>query len=153
MCFSLCWHCSVYVFLLSLQLIGSGPSANMLWAIWITSSLVASGLAAPAASPRVLHEKRATPAHVTRRRVEPGAIIPVRVGLKQSNLDSGYERLMEVSHPSSPTYGKHLSAEEVHSIFAPAEEALETVKEVGGGQTEFIHVHYSQQSSSCCNKI
>ena len=102
----------------------------MLWSLLITSSLVASGLAAPAASPHVVHEERALPARFERRRVEPDALIPVRLGLKQSNLDSGYERLMEVSHPSSPKYGQHLSKEEVHSIFAPAEETIKTVKEV-----------------------
>ena len=35
---------------------------------------------------------------------------------------------MDVSHPSSKNYGKHLSKEEVHALFAPAEETLEVVK-------------------------
>lgn len=35
---------------------------------------------------------------------------------------------MEVSHPDSENYGKHLTKEEVHSIFAPADETVEIVK-------------------------
>ncbi|KAK6833131.1 hypothetical protein PG995_012901 [Apiospora arundinis] len=64
------------------------------------------------------------------RRTKPSgdAIIPVRIGLTQSNLNTGYQRLMEVSHPSSPQYGKHLSHEEVVELFAPKEEALASVK-------------------------
>ncbi|KAG0647548.1 Aorsin [Hyphodiscus hymeniophilus] len=101
----------------------------MLLSLLITSSILGIGFAAPNPAAHVVHEKRGTAANLLRRRVEPDALIPVRVGLKQSNLDSGYERLMEVSHPSSPNYGKHLSAEEVHSIFAPAEDAVNIVKD------------------------
>jgi tripeptidyl-peptidase-1 len=76
----------------------------------------------------VLHEKRSVPLPHTRQRVDSDSIIPVRIGLRQSNLHTGYERLMEVSHPASPNYGKHFSKEEVHSIFAPAVETVEAVK-------------------------
>lgn len=60
--------------------------------------------------------------------MDPNSIIPVRIGLKQSNLDSGYDRLMDVSHPSSRNYGKHLSAARVRELFAPAEETVDAVK-------------------------
>ncbi len=63
-----------------------------------------------------------------RQRVNGDAIIPIRIGLRQSNLHMGYEKLMEVSHPASEKYGQHLSKEEVHSLFAPAEETVEIVK-------------------------
>jgi tripeptidyl-peptidase-1 len=85
----------------------------------------------------VIHEKREIAPSFPRRRVERDAVIPVRVGLRQSNLDSGHERLMDVSHPSSPNYGKHLSKEEVHKIFAPAEESIKTVKDVSKTTTRF----------------
>lgn len=39
--------------------------------------------------------------------------LPVRVGLIENNLDLGDEMLMKVSHPLSPTYGKHWTPEEV----------------------------------------
>ena len=35
---------------------------------------------------------------------------------------------MDVSHPSSKNLGKHLSQDEVHSIFAPSKEIIEVVK-------------------------
>lgn len=36
---------------------------------------------------------------------------------------------MDVSHPASENYGNHLSKEEVHSLFAPADETVEVVKD------------------------
>lgn len=113
----------------------------MLRAALFFASILAAA-AAPAS--HVLHEKRSADSNVfnlERRRVDYEAIIPIRIALKQSNLDSGYDRLMDVSHPSSDNYGKHLSAEEVHSIFAPAEESIKAVKDwllSGGVQTESI---------------
>ncbi|KAF8864014.1 putative protease S8 tripeptidyl peptidase I [Acephala macrosclerotiorum] len=76
----------------------------------------------------VLHEKRSFSLPHKRQRVDGDAIVPVRIGLRQSNLHTGYERLMDVSHPSSANYGKHLSKAEVHSIFAPADETVDIVK-------------------------
>jgi len=77
----------------------------------------------------VVHEKRVMPFTKRRVPVDPDAIIPVRIALKQSNLHLGYDRLMEVSHPTSANYGKHLSPGEVHSMFAPAEDAELTVRQ------------------------
>jgi tripeptidyl-peptidase-1 len=100
----------------------------MTWlSLLVASSIFVGSIAAPAS--HVLHEKRGAEAPFSRRRVDPDALIPIRVGLKQSNLESGYERLMEVSHPSSRKYGQHLSSEEVHRIFAPDEESTNAVKE------------------------
>ncbi|TVY38071.1 Aorsin [Lachnellula occidentalis] len=76
----------------------------------------------------IVHEKRSVSHPHKRRRVNSDAIIPVRIGLRQSNLHTGYDRLIEVSHPGSVNYGKHLSREEVHSLFAPADETIEIVK-------------------------
>lgn len=97
----------------------------MTWFQLLTAvAFSASALAAP----RVLHERRHVPlTSYARERVLPDAIIPVRIGLRQSNLESGYDRLMEVSHPKSSMYGKHLSAQEVHDLFAPANETLDAV--------------------------
>ncbi|KAK8038336.1 hypothetical protein PG994_015103 [Apiospora phragmitis] len=63
-----------------------------------------------------------------RSRANVNAIIPVRIGLTQSNLDTGYHRLMEVSQPSYPNYGKYLSHKAVVELFAPKEEAVASVK-------------------------
>ncbi|KAI0481386.1 Pro-kumamolisin, activation domain-containing protein [Xylariaceae sp. FL0804] len=97
--------------------------------ILTVSALALTAAAVPLSSSKVLHEKRQTPSPLKRRaRVEPDAIIPLRIGLTQTNLDLGYDRLMEVSHPDSPRYGQHLTAEEVHKLFAPTEETVDTVK-------------------------
>lgn len=53
----------------------------------------------------------------------------MRIGLSQGNLEKGHDMLMEVSHPESPKYGKYYTAEEIHDIFAPADEAVQAVKE------------------------
>lgn len=111
----------------------------MLWySLLITSSIFASVFAAP--TTHVLHEKRDVAVKFPRRRVDRDAVIPVRIGLKQTNLESGYERLMDVSHPSSPNYGKHLSAQEVHSIFAPPEESIKNVKEVSASESQNLPI-------------
>ncbi|KAK1244299.1 hypothetical protein MKX07_003098 [Trichoderma sp. CBMAI-0711] len=60
-------------------------------------------------------------------RLDPHAIIPLRIGLAQSNIHLGYEKLMEVSDPFSETFGKHLSQDEVHDLFAPAHETFDAV--------------------------
>ena len=60
-------------------------------------------------------------------RLDPHAIIPLRIGLAQSNIHLGYEKLMEVSDPSSEGFGKHLSQDEVHDLFAPTCETFDAV--------------------------
>lgn len=54
--------------------------------------------AAPAPLRHVLHEERSTPSRdwVKGARIEKDAVIPMRIGLTQTNLDMGYDYLMEV---------------------------------------------------------
>ncbi|KAK7966889.1 uncharacterized protein PG986_001166 [Apiospora aurea] len=80
------------------------------------------------------------------------AIIPVRIGLAQSNLETGYQRLMEVSHPSSPNYGKHLSHEEVVELFAPKKEASVSVQAWLTGDSPGIDVQYPNAVSGGFNQ-
>ncbi|KAK5123597.1 hypothetical protein LTR85_002635 [Meristemomyces frigidus] len=61
--------------------------------------------------------------------IRPDAVIPVKIGLTQSSLDKGYDRLMDVSHPDSPGYGKHLTVAEVNNLFAPHSESVDVVRE------------------------
>ncbi|KAK4549497.1 hypothetical protein LTR36_006494 [Oleoguttula mirabilis] len=79
-----------------------------------------------------LHEARPNAGRNLHRRtasVHPDAVIPVQIGLTQSNLDEGYNRLMDVSHPTSSGYGKHLSAAEVNNIFAPHSDSVAAVRQ------------------------
>ncbi|PNY22467.1 Aorsin [Tolypocladium capitatum] len=97
------------------------------------AALPASGLPA---RDYVLHEARSPtatgqfngPRHWKRgNRVDPDAIVPLRIGLTQNNLHLGYEKLMDVAHPSSDRFGKHLSEEDVHDLFAPSDETITEV--------------------------
>ncbi|KAF3768143.1 subtilisin-like protein [Cryphonectria parasitica EP155] len=60
-------------------------------------------------------------------KVSRDALLPVRVGLKQRNLDHGALMLREQSNPASPRFGKHLSADEVIDLFAPSETSVAAV--------------------------
>ncbi|KAK9776698.1 putative Peptidase S53 domain-containing protein [Seiridium cardinale] len=86
--------------------------------------------AAPTTSSHVSHEQRRSQDRLWTRsnRVDSSAVLPMRIALTQSNLEKGPELLMEVSHPSSPKYGQYWSTSEVHDLFAPAEEAVKSVK-------------------------
>jgi tripeptidyl-peptidase-1 len=101
-------------------------SIIMLWHRLLASTALFAGAFSFSTS-YVLHEKRSISLPHKRQRVDGDAIVPIRIGLRQSNLHTGYERLMDVSHPTSKNYGKHLSKEEVHSIFAPADETHPTL--------------------------
>ncbi|KAF8963500.1 peptidase S8/S53 domain-containing protein [Flammula alnicola] len=78
----------------------------------------------------VLHEKRSQiPAGWSFvRRYEASEVLPLRLGLRQSNMDRLEEMLMDVSHPESPNYGNHWSPAQVAKTFAPSKETVDTVR-------------------------
>ncbi|KAL2849593.1 peptidase S8/S53 domain-containing protein [Aspergillus pseudoustus] len=94
------------------------------------AAAVAGVLASPVAPRHVVHERRdVLPEYWTEEtRLDGRERVPVRIGLTQSNLDHGHDLLMEISDPASPQYGKHLSAEEVHNLFAPSKESVDLVR-------------------------
>lgn len=51
------------------------------------------------------------------------------VAVKQQNVDKLESVLISVSDPKSPTYGKHLSKQEVDTLLAPSAEAVTVVKQ------------------------
>ena len=86
----------------------------------VISGLLAQASAAPAPGPYVVHEKRDAQTTKWSRstvKLPRDAIIPMSIGLTQRNLEKGYDFLMEVSHPESPNYGKHWSAQKVALMF------------------------------------
>ena len=95
-----------------------------------TLCLCALAVALPGPASHVLHEERdAAPARwMKRNRVPPRAILPVRIGLVQSNIDNAHEHLMDVSHPESSNYGKHWTSEEVVEFFKPSDETVDAVR-------------------------
>jgi tripeptidyl-peptidase I len=78
----------------------------------------------------ILHEKRSfLPSGWSLfQRQNASYIIPLRFGLKQSNMDGLEEFLNDVSHPNSPNYGNHWSPGQVAKTFAPSQEAFDTVQ-------------------------
>jgi tripeptidyl-peptidase-1 len=91
--------------------------------------LVTSSLANPVIT-HIQHEKRSpTPESPWERKsqVQADVIIPLRIGLVQTNLEKGYEHLLSISNPGSPRYGQHFSMDEVHSLFAPTRDTVDAV--------------------------
>lgn len=69
-------------------------------------------------------------------RVEKTALLPVRIGLRQTNLQEGHDLLMKMSSdPASSHFGRRMSALEVIDFFAPPKEAVEATRDwlVAGG--------------------
>jgi tripeptidyl-peptidase I len=97
----------------------------------VAAAAVPLSSAVPTAPRHVVHEQKRSqdPTWVKRNRVESSAILPVRIGLTQSNLEQGHDLLMELSHPDSPRYGQWWTAEEVNNKFAPAVETVTSVKD------------------------
>ncbi|EPS96656.1 hypothetical protein FOMPIDRAFT_128300 [Fomitopsis schrenkii] len=94
----------------------------------------------------VVHESRS---HVPRgwntvRRAEPDLILPLRIGLAQPNLENIEAYLLDVSHPSSPNYGKHWTPGRIAETFRPTTESVDTVRswlvDVGGLESERVRL-------------
>jgi tripeptidyl-peptidase-1 len=84
----------------------------------LTATFLLSLLAVAAAKPSarmVLHEARETVpgGYVQTAPAESSKEIKLRIALTQNNMAGLIESLYEVSTPSSPSYGDHLSKEEV----------------------------------------
>lgn len=87
----------------------------------LLAAFLATCSASPPAIPHVIHERRRSVPHGWAKRDELSGrtVLPMRIALAQSNLDKGEEWLMEVSHPTSEKYGKHWSAADIATAFAP----------------------------------
>ncbi|KAH8883712.1 subtilisin-like protein [Thozetella sp. PMI_491] len=73
------------------------------------------------------HTPRMTQQWEKRNRLPAKTVLPMRIGLKQSNLDLGHNRLMEISTPGSANFGKYMSSTEVIEFFAPAQSTVNAV--------------------------
>ncbi|KAL4948193.1 peptidase S8/S53 domain-containing protein [Aspergillus filifer] len=105
-------------------------SATMRFLIVLFTTLATVALARPSSDHR-LHERRdALPASwIEHTRLAGHEILPVRIGLAQPNLAKGHDLLMDISNPTSPRYGKHLLANDVHDLFAPSRENVDYVRQ------------------------
>ena len=92
--------------------------------------LAAAAASAISDADYVVHERRFVDTGLHRsKRVEGTSITNFRIGLKQSNLEYGYDYLMNISHPSSEHYGKLWTSEEVRRTFAPSSESIGSVRD------------------------
>ncbi|CEJ81196.1 hypothetical protein VHEMI01340 [[Torrubiella] hemipterigena] len=99
----------------------------MQFAALFVSAFVAAALGMPAG--HVQHESHeAHPSIIKRAGAALDKVVPVRIALKQSNLDNGMDMLMEVSDPESAKYGQHYTQEEVSKAFAPEQKSVDAVK-------------------------
>ncbi|KIJ32810.1 hypothetical protein M422DRAFT_265293 [Sphaerobolus stellatus SS14] len=102
---------------------------------FISAVVVALSFGLSLASPsletrRVVHEKRNfdPPGWSRARKLADDVVLPMRFGLKQSNVDRLEELLMDVSHPESPNYGNHWDPNQIADMFAPSQESIEAVR-------------------------
>ncbi|KIH86515.1 alkaline serine protease [Sporothrix brasiliensis 5110] len=81
-------------------------------------------------------------------RAPADALLPMRIGLKQRNVDDGsaHARLMAIADPSSASYGKHMSSKEVVDFFAPERATVDAV--VGWLTSAGIHIDRITQSAN-----
>ncbi|TAQ90941.1 hypothetical protein B7494_g700 [Chlorociboria aeruginascens] len=120
----------------------------LLTELFVWGACLASAMAIPSTS-HVIHERRgeAPRKWEKRSRLGPDAALPMRIGLTQANLHKGDELLMEVSSYDSPKYGQWYTSEDIIDLFAPSQEAVDSV-------TSWLHsagIH-PQRVSQSANK-
>lgn len=54
--------------------------------------------------------------------------LPLRFALKQTNIESVSDFLLDVSHPGCPNYGKHWTAFKIARQFAPSGSTIDAVR-------------------------
>lgn len=90
--------------------------------------LFAASTSALQSYPSTVHEKRAHhPSLIQARRLEGHVTVPLKIGLKQRNIDNIAEYLVSVSDPQSPSFAQHWSPDKVADFFAPANETAVAV--------------------------
>ncbi|KAI1851872.1 hypothetical protein JX266_002725 [Neoarthrinium moseri] len=97
-------------------------------ALWLGSL----GTAIKPPTTDVVHEQRhpdASSTLIKRWKPHSGLQLPMRIGLKQNNIEKAPRWLMDVAHPTSKKYGKHWTAQEVIEAFKPSDETVDSVKQ------------------------
>lgn len=103
----------------------------LMLSIGVATLLLASPLQAAAVHAHEIHEKRniVPPGWSKGSRLDKRTILPIRIALKQRNLDNLHDYLMQVSDPDSPKYGQHWTPEKVRDEFAPSQDTRNAVIE------------------------
>ncbi|OSD00616.1 subtilisin-like protein [Trametes coccinea BRFM310] len=123
----------------------------MLLTGFFTLGAVSLALAAHTPVRRVAHEsRRSLPAGWTPvRRAEPDLVLPLSVGLAQSNIENLESYLLDVSHPDSPNYGQHWTPAQVANAFRPSKASVDAVRSwlVKDGQIGADRITVSQSGA------
>ena len=79
----------------------------------------------------VTHEKRDRFPHnwSKRDKLASNFILHMRIALAQQNLNIVEKLLMNVSHPESPNYGRHMTPSQIVDMFAPSQKTVSAVTE------------------------
>jgi tripeptidyl-peptidase-1 len=89
-----------------------------------------AGVASCTTSPLKLRQIIESPRNwVNLGRAPSSHVIPLRIGLPQSRFSELEEHLAETSDPFHPSYGKHLSKEDVEALVAPDANSVEAIHE------------------------
>lgn len=93
-------------------------------------AVVSACLGSSPLSSRIKHEsRRSLPNDWAQSRRAPSEVmLPLRIGLAQSNIDRIEDLLLDISHPDSRNYGNHWSAAEVARVFRPSAETIASVR-------------------------
>ena len=91
-------------------------------------TIVGLGNAVP--SSHIVHERREVLSSrwVKHHRIPGDILLPVRIGLTQTNLDKIHEHVMKLSDPKSTKYGQTWTTKDVIETFKPAEKTVNAVK-------------------------
>ncbi len=100
---------------------------------WLTPLVLTASVVSILADPSYdyyVHEKRTDlpSPRISARRPPLDLAFPLRIGLKQRNLEDLPGHLLAVSDPTSPTYGRHWSSEQVVEAFSPSSHSVNSVK-------------------------
>ncbi|WQF82591.1 Putative peptidase S53, activation domain, Sedolisin domain, peptidase S8/S53 domain superfamily [Colletotrichum destructivum] len=106
--------------------------SRFLTAAWLTLGTLGAPSPRDRVIPRTheLHQRQAPSVGqkwTKTQRLSDHVVLPVRIGLKQSNLEAGHDKLMDIANPHSTNYGKHMSPQEVIDFFAPAQTSVDIV--------------------------
>jgi tripeptidyl-peptidase I len=103
---------------------------SQLTACALGAALSVNALPKTARSDYAVKERHAVPGAWTAVGDAPKSeVINLHIGLKQRNEGVIEQHLLEVSDPNHARYGEHLTADEVNSIVAPADESIDLVHE------------------------
>jgi tripeptidyl-peptidase-1 len=101
----------------------------MIPSILLLTLLACSAFTVPSSWNHVLHERRRVtpPGWVKHSGMDPERLLPMKVAMKQSNIENLDDYLMRVSHPDSKGYGKHWTHQEITETFAPSQDTVKAV--------------------------